>query len=282
MIGLQEVSKWTAVRLKGEGPDMVSVDFLTVLLDALAERGLSYEVATDGENEAIAKNANIGPAPLLIESKGCGVRSATDFDCGGSLLDRDVVLVKAGSGLKVTKAVSGRFERQQTFDGGPLGEISFDRGWTYVNATYKGRRLRLLDTHLEIGRFANFQTWQAREFLQGPAKVGRKRQLIAVGDFNSAADSSSTVTYELLTHVMRGTWNQANGDAPGYTCCQNPLLSNVEPQLRERIDLILTKGTRGTAWSRVVGGEPFNTDPAYTGPRYAADHAGVVAKVRLR
>ncbi|WP_121255580.1 endonuclease/exonuclease/phosphatase family protein [Nocardioides ferulae] len=280
VIGLQEVSKWSALRLKGEGGALPNVDFLTVLLDELEERGLSYVVASDGEDEAVSENADIS-APLASETYGCPMpTSQTDVSCLATLMDRDVILVASRAPLEISAVRSGSFAHQETFSGGPLGEISFARGWTLADATFKGRKVRLLDTHLEIGRFANVQTWQGWEFVHGPAKTGPKRQLIALGDFNSAADGSSTVTYELLTSYLDDTWTQANGDAPGYTCCQNDLLSNPESQLRERIDLILTKGTRGTAWARVVGDQPVAG--ASDGPRYAADHAGVVAKVRLR
>ncbi len=50
-----------------------------------------------------------------------------------------------------------------------------------------------------------------------------------VGDFNSAADGSSTPTYGLLTARLRDAWS-VRGPAPGYTCCQEPTLTNPTPQ----------------------------------------------------
>jgi len=94
------------------------------------------------------------------------------------------------------------------------------------------------------------------------------------GDFNSAADGSSTPTYGLLTAQLRDAWS-VRGRAPGYTCCREPALTDPK-RLDQRIDLILVHGAKPLA-ARRVGVRPIATTP----PRWASDHAGVVADVRL-
>ena len=91
------------------------------------------------------------------------------------------------------------------------------------------------------------QEKQAAELLAGPAHV--RGRLIAVGDFNSAADPATTdkptATYSLLTKSwFRDAWLEA-GHGPGLSCCQNGTLSNATSQLYERIDLVLLHTASG-------------------------------------
>lgn len=275
LIGLQEVTRWTATPLRA-GANPPSYDFLAILLGELAERGLSYRVA------GVSDNADIGPVPLIAPQFGClAVTSPTSFDCAVALQDRDVILENTRTRhLDVGPAVSGRYAAQQTFpipdSGGAV--LDFGRGWVYVDATLRGSRFRFVNTHLEVGEFGSVQEAQAAEFLAGPARTSRP--VIATGDFNSPADprTSTTSTYADLTrHWFDDAW-WVNRRAPGDTCCQADRLDNPVSQLRTRIDLVLTRGIRKTHWAKVVGDRPIGT----TAPRWASDHAGVVAGVQLR
>lgn len=88
IIGLQEASKWTAV---DQGTTQIQ-DFLAILMDELAQRGLSYSVA------AVSNNVNIGPIPLLAPCSG------VFGDCYVWLQDRDVILVNNNPALKILNA----------------------------------------------------------------------------------------------------------------------------------------------------------------------------------
>ena len=258
IVGLQEVTTWTA---SGPGAPP-SFDFLAILQQELADRGLSYSVA------AVSNNLNVGPVPLL-----CGVPLAPA--CQLSYQDRDVILVNTATpGLRVTGADDGRYVAQQT--AGLLGTpISFDRGWTSIDAELDGKSFTFANTHLEIGAFAAVQEAQGREFLAGPGRGGGA--VIAVGDFNSAADGSTTSTYaELTKSWFADAWDLNPGD-PGLTCCQNETLSNPTSQLHSRIDLVLTHGAVRAVEAHLVGATPFQN----VAPFWASDHAGVVATVRL-
>jgi endonuclease/exonuclease/phosphatase family metal-dependent hydrolase len=260
LVGLQEVSNWVAI-----GPTAApSIDFLTVLMEDLADRGLSYSVA------AVSENATVGPVPLV---------APCDGDVGACLLifqDRDVILVNdARRGLSVSNPQSALYEAQAVLDT-PVGPLSFSRGWASVDATLRGRTVRFVNTHLETGAFPSVQEAQAAEFLAGP--VRGPGVVIAVGDFNSAADGSTTATYEMLVGSgLDDVWRTQRRD-PGLTCCQNETLTNPVSELATRIDLVLTSsGARPTSAS-VVGDTPFQAVP----PFWASDHAGVVATIRLR
>ena len=270
LIGLQEVTDWVATATH-PGPTPVSQDFLAILTAALAERGLHYEVA------AIAHNADIGPAPLVAPQFGCGPTAA---DCLVSLHDRDVILVNNDTpGLRWKDPRSGEYDAQQVLTPPAGAPVSFARGWVTIDAKYHGERFRFANTHLEVADFPVVQEAQALEFLAGPAETDDA--LIAVGDFNSAADGTTTPSYGILATELNDVWLVNSGD-PGFTSGQNGTLSNPTSRLSQRIDLVLTRSserTRVTAGdAHLVGDDPFRTTPP---PLWPSDHAGVVATLAV-
>ena len=277
LVGLQEVTNWIAQPLvAGAAPAPASYDFLEILEAELAERGLDYEVA------AVSQNADIGPAPLVAPDFGCGPPTAPPTSqCVVTLQDRDVILVNDDTrGLKVLRARTGDFVAQQQFlPPGQTVPVSFARGWAYVDAKYRGARFRFVNTHLEVEDFADVQEAQAAEFLAGPARA--RGRVIAVGDFNSAADPATTdiptTTYaDLTASWFRDAWT-VNGAAPGFTCCQSNMLTNPVSGLSKRIDLVLTHGAVRARSAEVVNDDVIDSEP----PLWPSDHAGVVAVLRL-
>ena len=273
LIGLQEVSKWTT---GGINPP-AGYDFLAILESDLAARGLHYSVAS------VAHNAKIGPAPLALAEQGC-VQPGPTITCSVELEDRDVILVNDDTpGLTWSNPQSGRYATQQSIPS-PVGTLSFDRGWASIDARLKGLPFRFVDTHLETEESPIVQQTQANEFLAGPAKGGT---VIATGDFNSAADGSTTTSYAQLTAPgkFRDSWNEKLL-GPGFSCCQEsntpPLapgaLNNPVSTLRTRIDLILSRGAaRSTGNAELIGDTPFQATP----PFWPSDHAGVVSELSL-
>jgi endonuclease/exonuclease/phosphatase family metal-dependent hydrolase len=271
LIGLQEVSRWTASPTH-PGPTPPSLDFLSTLLRELNGLGLHYAVA------AVSENADIGPAPLVAPTFGC-LPFTTVPDCVVSLHDRDVILVNTDTaGLSWSNPAHGNFTAQQTVhlpvpppDG---SELSFDRCWTSIDGNFQGDRFRFVNTHLETEDFPAVQEAQALELLIGPMRPGRS--VIAVGDFNSAADGSTTRSYRLLTQLwFKDAWTS---DTAGFTCCQNDSLTNPVSELSSRIDLVLTQAPIHATGAHVVSDEIFQTTP----PLWPSDHAGVIATVQLR
>lgn len=272
LIGLQEVSKWTTAGLNPPA----GYDFLAILENDLAARGLHYTAAS------ISHNANIGPAPLVSET--CPV-VAEQFTCSVQLEDRDVILVNDNTpGLTWSNPQSGRYATQQAIES-PVGPLSFDRGWASVDAKLKHQPFRFVDTHLETEESPLVQQTQAAEFLAGPGKGGT---IVATGDFNSASDGSTTTSYAQLTAPgkFRDSWNEKLL-GPGSSCCQEsdtpPLapgaLNNTVSTLRTRIDLILSRGAARSDGddAELIGDTPFQATP----PLWPSDHAGVVSELHL-
>ena len=258
LIGLQEVSKWTT----SGATALPSLDFLAILQQDLADRGLNYSVAS------VSNNADIGPVPLL------SFCTAGPLSCAVRLQDRDVILVNnANPDLTVSNPKSGRYQTQQVLTT-PAGQLSFNRGWASIDGTFQGKAFHYANTHLETETYPTVQQAQGKEFLAGPAKGAA---VVASGDFNSAADGSTTTTYANLTKsYFQDAWDTNPGD-PGYSCCQNSTLTNPTSQLTSRIDLILTHGASSAIGVHLIGNTPFEATP----PFWPSDHAGVVDPVRL-
>lgn len=273
LIGLQEVSKWTTL---GVNPP-AGYDFLAILENDLAARGLNYSVAS------VAHNAKIGPAPLALAGQGC-VQPGPTITCFVELEDRDAILVNDDTpGLTWSNPQSGRYATQQSIES-PVGPLSFDRGWASIDARLKQQPFRFVDTHLETEESPLVQQTQAAEFLAGPGKGGT---IVATGDFNSAADGSTTTSYAQLTAPgkFRDSWNEKLL-GPGLSCCQEsntpPLapgaLNNPVATFHTRIDLILSRGAvRPTGDAELIGDTPFQATP----PFWPSDHAGVVSELSL-
>jgi len=274
LIGLQEVSKWTTGGLNPPA----GYDFLAILENDLAARGLHYTAAS------IAHNAKIGPAPLALATQGC-VQPGPTITCSVELEDRDVILVNDNTpGLTWNNPQSGRYATQQAIES-PVGPLSFDRGWASIDARLKHQPFRFVDTHLETEESPLVQQTQAAEFLVGPGKGGT---VVVTGDFNSAADGSTTTSYAQLTAPgkFRDSWNEALL-GPGVSCCQEsntpPLapgaLNNPVSTLRTRIDLILSRGAARSDGddAHLIGDTPFQATP----PFWPSDHAGVVSELNL-
>ena len=116
LVGLQEVTNWIAQRT-GSGPALPSYDFLLILEQELAERGLDYSVA------AVSQNADIGPAPLVAPPLGCALPTTATPPCIVTLQDRDVILVNDDTpALAVLRSDSGDYQAQEVLTP-PVGTV---------------------------------------------------------------------------------------------------------------------------------------------------------------
>ena len=188
-----------------------------------------------------------------------------------------MILVNADrDGLTWHSPRSGSYIAQQSFQP-PVPDappVSFKRGWATIEGTSRAVPSTSPTRTSRLRTPATVQEAQAAEFLAGPA-FGPGAD-IATGDFNSAADGSTTTSYAQLTKKFKDAW-RVNKGVPGLTCCQNETLTNPTSQLGSRIDLILTRNGAKALSASVIGATPFQATP----PFWPSDHAGVVATVRL-
>ena len=263
LIGLQEVSLFRrqapsdfVTGTTEPNAETVTLDFLALLQSELASRGLNYHVAADVQNA----DAEL---PGLIDGQLIDVR----------LTDRDVILAREG--VETTPVASDNYEVNLVVSVGGV-ETTFLRGYAMVEAEVDGEEVTFVNTHLETTLAPPVQLAQAVELLAVLESV--EEPVILVGDFNSAADGSTTETYALLAARYADAFVEARPGAPGPTCCQAADLLNLPSLLSERIDLILYRGEVEATEAYRVGKEPSDRTPS---GRWPSDHAGVVALLEL-
>ena len=264
VVGLQEVMLFRAqspgdfILGNAQSAEEVTLDFLAILLTELQARGATYTpVAT---------------------SIGTDLEFPSDTGDDLRLTDRDVILARAD--VVVANPQSGNYAvNLEVQVGGATGPvITLPRGWVSVDVLMNGHSVRIVSTHLETAGAPSVQAAQAQEFLQ--VLDASPIPLIAVGDFNSAADGSTTPTYGVLKRAgLEDAWSAVNPQEAGFTCCQAGDLLNAESRLGRRIDLIFTRdvsdgGVLSAGAARVVGNEPADRTPSGLWP---SDHAGVAA-----
>ncbi len=281
-IGLQEISLY---RIQSPGDFLIGnptpattpvLDFLSILMQALADRGLSYSVASVSENfdfELPIVNFNTG---------GLDDIRLTDYDV---ILVRDDVAWSNPQDENFAAALPIELAGQTLF---------IWRGWTSVDLMIKDLPYRFVNTHLEPADIApgvvdpdlaDLQAAQLAELLG--IVDGSPYPVVMVGDFNSAADGSTTETYvDVLDAGFVDAWLIGRPRGVGYTSNQDSELMNPVSQLFHRIDFVFyrdefTDGTgkfQGAAMAEVVGEEQGDRTPSGLWP---SDHGGVSTSLTI-
>jgi endonuclease/exonuclease/phosphatase family metal-dependent hydrolase len=276
VLGLQEVTLWrdqtpsnilsdTGTVIGPPTPDATHVvyDFLAILRAQLAARHIPYVPVSNSTNAD-------AEAPRVADGGGF-----TDL----RLTDRDVILVRAPLAPKFHDPAHGHYAAQLTLPAA-AGPVTFTRGWASVDYRPDARTtVRIFDTHLEVEdppAAGAVQEAQAAEFL-GLVAASRS-PVLALGDFNSAADGSTTLTYKLLTQVLTDAWATDHPHRPGLTCCQSELLDNARSAASQRIDLVLSSPGWSAEDVARTGTQPFRTSRP---PFWASDHFGVSAELEF-
>ncbi len=249
LVGLQEVACWSRV---GSGPGgreerVVWIDYLQVLLDALAAEGSAYDVH--------ARQANF--------RGGAAVPGEGDMDVQG----HNVVLVRRGSGVRVTAEEVGDFSHTLDITTGVPGLVlNVARGWGLVDVEVDGRPIRFVNTHLEAWD-AKVRESQREELLAAVAVTGRS--MVVVGDFNETPEKVG------MPDEYVDAWTVA-GRGSGSTCGRAADLRG-ESALDDRIDYVWGRDVEMRA-CRVVGDSAADRTASGLWP---SDHAGVVAELSL-
>ena len=276
LVGLQEVELY---RRQSPGDAIgggttpateVVIDFLQLLRDSLAARGLAYVPAAtnlnfDGEAPAFA---GIGPSGPMFDD----IR----------ITDYNVILARADVPTANPQSANYALNLEVSIGGVPLTIL---RGWASVDATVAGVTFRFVDTHLETQVAPPIQEAQASELIGMLAS--ESRPVLLVGDFNSAANMFQTRSYGLFTDAgYIDAWAQKHPGDPGLSCCQAPDLLNAQPTLDQRLDIVFWRDAFSAATGRIVGGVHVDIVGEAPADRTASglwpsDHAGVAATLTL-
>jgi endonuclease/exonuclease/phosphatase family metal-dependent hydrolase len=248
VVGLQEVSK-IDINLPGSDIAPIHQDFLALLLERLADRGLNYVAAAHTVNFV-----------------------ATPFP-GISLTDYDVILVDASRA-----SPKGKDEHLYSQNVGLVAPgVELKRGMVRLVVETSTSRYVIVSTHLESGNtpaLADLRVHQVKELL---SRLGTPvSPVILMGDFNDVP--GSPVYNVLMNSGFTDTWEQI-WPGPGYTCCSMPNLSNVNPIFNQRLDYIFTRGLVGTPDVQIFGDRSTARIPGPLHMIWPSDHAGLAIHI---
>jgi endonuclease/exonuclease/phosphatase family metal-dependent hydrolase len=254
LVGLQEAMLFRT-DAPADGPaspaETGAMDFVALLVAALADRGLSYKAVATFEGTDAELPAG-WPPPQDVR-----------------LTDRVVVLVHSDPQMKVSNARTGAYSAAfsvNTF----AGLLRLPRGWASVDVKLRGASFRFVTTHLEAFA-APIRNAQAAELAKGPAST--KLPVVLVGDMNSGPGGDGAAYGVLRRAGFVDAWKGGGG----LTCCHAVDLHDATPTLTKRVDLVLTKRGFKSPRVAVVGEEPGDRT---AGGLWPSDHAGVVATLR--
>jgi endonuclease/exonuclease/phosphatase family metal-dependent hydrolase len=275
LVGLQEVvqlfEQFPSDAIGGEltpnATDEV-VDFLSVLLGELAQRGLSYEVAVRQEGadlELPRFDGQVDGAPVFTD-----VRARFS----------DVILRRADVATTPLFAINYAVALPIP----TLPGVVVPRNAVGVVASVRGNTFRFVSTHLEplVADVPDGSQPQLGQVLELIELLATRHEpglpTVVVGDFNSEADVGTS--YQLMSGSgYTDVWkDRVPLGQSGDTCCQDVVLTNPQSALSERIDYVWTSNVRLSppVLAFTLGDQrPFRTS---TRPRlWPSDHAGLAA-----
>jgi len=282
LVGLQEVAMWRTgdtnlATLFGAQPTSTTVryDFLQSLLTELnAKKKNLYTARVVGQEFDFDAPANEDGNPNT------GFNGA---EKNGRLTMRDVILVRKGTGFKVSQPTTGHFQNILTESVSGV-TIPVTRGWVYVNVkTPSGKKFRLVDSHLEAfddeTQHPSIRAKQAGELVApgGPAGI-KNPPVVLIGDFNSnvpglkPGDEQAYQTLLDAGFVERSTSNPLG-------CCINDsnLVANTPQDFNHQVDHIMTNDPKKIKLVKAAV-----TGRAQNNGLWDSDHAGLFAVLNYR
>jgi endonuclease/exonuclease/phosphatase family metal-dependent hydrolase len=161
------------------GPDTLSGDF-----DTTPPPSGGFQYASDCPD-----NNPIGGRSAGADDKSDTVSSCLfhGIDGDARLTIRDAIIARKGAGVKTSNPTIGQFSDASTLKIPVFGgatSIPFTRGWTFVDANVRGKKFRLVNTHLEAESVGTVREDQASELVAsgGPGAVPNT---VLIGDLNS-------------------------------------------------------------------------------------------------
>lgn len=264
LVSLQELDQWYTGPFNTStgkcGDVTLEFDMLSDLMAALESQGAHYQAH-------VSQNWFVPPVPGLI--------LPNTYLCV-QVIDSIAILARTDidSKLQVSNEQHQVFENILYFPT-PVATVPFARGWISLDATFNGRTFRFIGTHLESVD-PTIRQLQGGELRQGPANTSLP-VIIAMDSNSPAFPLPQGSTYiDFMNAGYHDVWSDLMPQDPGLTCCQAQFDNNVESQLYQRIDLLLTMGNIEGQRISLFGVTQSSKTPSGLWP---SDHAGVAAQV---
>jgi len=284
LVALQEVALWRHGPLElnqiaVSNATTVDIDFLQILMDALAAQGASYTVVRVQQEADVEAPSFLGTNPFS-PIDGSDIR----------LTMRDAILMKVDPGLTLLNSGGANYVTRFAAVAGQIS-YTFLRGYVWADVRAGSKTLRFIDTHLEA-EFSIYALGQANELLAGPAAT-EKTVVIACDCNSDPLNNNGKPPFDITPHsapynfiVGHGfvdEWLQFAPADEGWTSGLSQLVNDATADgFDHRIDMVFARTAGGQVAGvdkgQVTGDELTDRDPA-TG-LWPSDHAGVVLRLR--
>ena len=309
VVGLQEAAWWrtepydlSAVTTgpKATQTDPAGGDFLTDLLTQLNKGG---KKGKKGSASAAKKKSSISYRIAVVKpefdfelpvNQGTGGLSVCPAQCHNERLTmRDAILVR--NGVKASKPSSGTFNTLLQVKVGGALNVNVTRGWAAADIKVNGRKVHVVDSHLEAFDSASSNTGsdgvaypkggireaQAKQLIAPGGPTTSKLPTVLVGDFNSDSpvhgdqvDPGDALAYRAL---LAGGWSERAFTPPPFGCCiQDPNLTDPSPAgITHRVDHIMSNNKK-------VKFKKGGLTSTYANGLWSSDHFGVWSRLQVK
>ncbi len=300
VVGIQEGAWWRTASPASLTPaltghpsasqtDPQGGNFLSDLLRQLNRRGKNRKGARVRYRIAAVKTEFDFEMP--VNNGSGGLAAATHNE---RLTMRDAILVRRGAGISVSNPSGGTFSTLLQVKLAGALPVNVTRGWAAIDVKAHGRKLHVVDAHLEAfdGQAANTgsdgQTYpkggirqaQARQLAAPGGPAGRPGTIL-IGDFNSDfpvhGDQVSPGDALAYQSLLAAGFREVSPAVPPFGCCiQDPNLANrSRAGITHRVDHIMTNTKR----VRFRKGGLTHT---YSHGLWSSDHFGLVSTLLIK
>jgi hypothetical protein len=305
VVGLQEAAWWRTGPYdpsaitgspKATQTDPQGGDFLTDLLNQL-NKGKGKKGKKGKKNKPLRYRIAVQKTEFDYElpvNQGSGGLGACPAQCHNERLTmRDAILVKKG--VKTSNASSGTFNTLLRVKVGGVLNVDVTRGWAAVDAKVNGKKVHVVDSHLEAFDSGSSNTGSdGKTYPKGGIREAQAKQLIApggptaskfptllIGDFNSDSpvhgdqvDPGDALAYRAL---LAGGWSERAFTPPPFGCCiQDPNLSNPSNAgVTHRVDHIMSN-------TKKIKFKKGGLTTTYANGLWSSDHYGVWSQLQVK
>jgi Endonuclease/Exonuclease/phosphatase family. len=310
VVGLQEAAWWRTgpydLGAVTSGPkatqtDPQGGDFLSDLLGQLNKGG---KKGKKGSASAAKKKGGSATYRIAVQktefdfelpvNNGSGGIGVCPSQCHNERLTmRDAILVRKG--VKTSHATSGTFNTLLRVKVGGVLNVNVTRGWAAVDVKLHGRKVHVVDSHLEAFDSNPTNTGsdgitypkggireaQAKQLVGpgGPASSSKLPTLL-IGDFNSDVPAhgdqapGDTLAYQAL---LNGGFSERALTPPPFGCCiQDPNLTDPSTAgITHRVDHIMSN-------SKKIKFKKGALTTTYANGLWSSDHFGLASQLLIK
>jgi endonuclease/exonuclease/phosphatase family metal-dependent hydrolase len=309
IVGLQEAAWWRTgpVNLQAAlGSPAASTtdpdggDFLTDLLTQLNKGGKKGKKGTASAAKKKSSTLRYKIAVVKPEfdfelpvNNGTGGLAAASHN--ERLTMRDAILVRQGGGVKFSNATTGTFNTLLRENVAGVKTLDVTRGWASADVKVNGRKLHVVDSHLEAFDSAASNTASdGKSYPKGGIREAQANQLVApggpassrlptllIGDFNSDVPvhgdqvfPGDALAYQAL---LNGGFTERALTPPPFGCCiEDPNLANPSSAgITHRVDHIMSNSSK----VKFKRGALTST---YANGLWSSDHFGVASQLLIK